>query len=480
MPREQAIAQLADQPLDVLVIGGGIVGAGIARDAAMRGLRVGLVDQADFASGTSSRSSRLLHGGLRYLAQGRIGLVRQSGRGKTVLRRIAPHLFQPLKFVFPAYNKSDWPLWKLRVGVKAYDFVCGHPKDERSESLDVPTITHGLPMLSTQDLAGGVSYFDALTFDARLVIDTLRSASWCGAAVVNYLRYEKSQRNGDLWRVRLGDVISSRDVEIASRWIVNAAGPWADRFAASRVKLRLTKGVHVLIDREKLPIDAAVVMPSGKRILFAIPWGEKIILGTTDTDFAGDPASVAADANDVKSILDVSNHVFAGVNLREAYVVATWAGVRPLLADPRGGPSDISRAHEILVGKDDWMDVAGGKLTTYRLMAEQAVDRIVKSLNRPAPPCETANVPLSEGDDAFGGVLPPEVSRNAVEHCCRDEWAMHLDDVMVRRTGWRYAHRDVRLADRVAEWMAACCGWDRRRTDDELHRYRAAVGIQLG
>lgn len=454
--RLNSLTRLSAAPFDVLVIGGGIVGAGVARDAAMRGLSTALVERADFASGTSSRSSRLLHGGLRYLAQGRLRLVREAGAEKMVLRRIAPHLTRPMPFVFPTYRGTEWKLWKLRIGVKIYDWLSAGRNFDASGSLRPAETGRLLPGLNSNGLTGAVRYFDAVTSDARLVLDTLRSAARHGATVLNYTSFDSADRRGDAWRCRVTDRLSGTSRECSARTIVNAAGAWGDRFPQSRVKLRLTKGVHLVVHRERLPVPECAVMTERSRILFAIPWGERTVLGTTDTDYAGDLDSPACEPADAQYILGVANEFFPAANLNPDDVTSTWAGLRPLVADPSGRPSDISRAHEIHMTQPGWIDVAGGKLTTYRLMAEQTVDRIVAFCKAAAAPCATAIEPLLRAsDDApFGGIIPPDVSREAVEHYCRHEWAVHSDDVLLRRSGWQhYVDDPADVGKRVRRWM---------------------------
>jgi glycerol-3-phosphate dehydrogenase len=484
--RGSALRQLASDPLDVLIAGGGVLGAGIARDAARRGLRVGLVEQHDFAYGTSSRSSRLLHGGLRYLAQGRVGLVREASREKTIIRAIAPHLCEPLAFVFPTFRAppwASWARWKLRIGVKMYDLLCLGQNFEKSSSLGAGQVCDRFPGIRSQDLTGGVRYFDALTQDARLVIDTLRSAARAGAAVLNYCRLDDAHRDTaerGPWRCILHDRLADERFEVRSRCVVNATGPWAEQLPHSSVRLRLTKGVHLVIDRDRLPIPDAVVMTEGNRILFAIPWGRCVILGTTDTDYNAPIEAVHTEPGDAAYVLGVVNATFPDADLSEADIISTWAGLRPLLADPDGHPSDISRTHEILTDGRGWWDVAGGKLTTYRLIAEQTVSRIQHELGLAVSQCDTGRVPLLESseDRGFSGILPPDVTREAVEHYCANEWAIHLDDIMVRRAGWHYYHRDTwAIARRVAGWMAGSLGWDAARVEQELQDggYRAGL-----
>src|SRR6266576_2402164 len=442
-PRTNVIESLSSAPLDVLVIGGGIVGAGIARDAAMRGLRVGLVEQHDFAFGTSSRSSRLLHGGMRYLAQGRLGLVHEASVEKKIVHHIAPHLAEPLPFIFPTYRgNKNWVLWQLKIGVKIYDLLCGGRNLGKSTWLSRTEVLEKVPVLAESNLTGAVRYYDGLTNDARLVLDTLRSAARSGATVVNYCRFKNANRatwerrrpagefqtidlrdapagrqrsQDEIWECELEDRLTQKTFTIGAHTVVNATGPWADGLPHSHVKLRITKGIHLVVARSKVPVPDTVVMTEGKRILFAIPWGERTILGTTDTDYNGPLDHVTADAADIRYVLQVTNQFFPNAKLSDGDVISTWAGLRPLIANPDGTPSDISRSHEIRNPEPGWWDVAGGKLTTYRLMAEQTVDQIVKSLNelnglnRGLTACRTADEPLLPQNEVTGvsGILPP-------------------------------------------------------------------------
>jgi glycerol-3-phosphate dehydrogenase len=484
------LAELIRAPLDVLVIGGGIVGAGVARDAAMRGLRVGLVEQHDFAYGTSSRSSRLLHGGLRYLAQGRLGLVRAASAEKKIIHHIAPHLAEPLPFIFPTYRGTrDWVLWQLKIGVKLYDLLCGGRNFGNSTWLSREEAMQKVPGLRLEGLYGAVRYYDGFTNDARLTLDTLRSAANHGALLLNYCRFTNGNNQG-LWHCEVEPESAGHPQKILARAVVNATGPWAGGVPHSRVKLRMTKGVHLVVDRSRLPVPETVVMTEGKRILFAIPWGERTIVGTTDTDYRGSLEDVRAEPADISYLLEVTNRFFPGTSLAEPAVVSTWAGVRPLLAQPNGEPSDVSRSHEIRHPEPGWWDVAGGKLTTYRLMAEQTVDKIVKTLreseksegiNRLAGLGEsrTATEPLLPAAETAGvsGILPPEPTRRAVEHYINREWASHLEDVMLRRTGWHYYFRDApQKAKFVADWMAEFLDWPAETRTAELERYAHVTG----
>lgn len=483
--RAKAFAALCERPLDLLVIGGGIVGAGIIRDAAMRGLRAGLVEQHDFASGTSSRSSRLLHGGIRYLAQGRIGLVREASIEKKVIHQIAPHLANPLPFLFPTYRSNrEWRLWKLKIGVKLYDLLCGGKNLGKSSWLSPDEAVKRVPGLSADGLSGAVRYFDGLTNDARLVLDSLRSAERHGALLTNYCRFIDATRNAGVWSCNVTDSQSETNLSVQAKNIVNAAGPWADRLPHSRVKLRLAKGVHLVVDSGRISVTDTVVMTEGKRILFAIPWGERTILGTTDTDYNGSLEWIFADPADIQYILDITNRFFPHADLSRDDVISSWAGVRPLIADPNGSPSDISRSHQIDNPEPGWWDVAGGKLTTYRLMAEQTVDQIVNALKsaglKPeSGRCRTAEEPLlpTAETNAISGIIPPEFNLDAVRHFCEKEWAAHLDDVMVRRTSWHYYYKDAEArAIQVAQWMKDLLNWPDEVARKEVERYKEMTG----
>jgi glycerol-3-phosphate dehydrogenase len=333
-------------------------------------------------------------------------------------------------------------------------------------------------------LNGAVRYYDGLTNDARLVLDTLRSAARYGALLLNYTKFKNAQFTSGEWKCELEDHEKAEGPRyfVRARAIVNATGPWADGLQHSAVKLRLTKGIHCVVEKNRVPVPDAVVMTEGKRILFAIPWGDRTILGTTDTDYRGSMDRVHADEADIAYVVKIVNQHFPGAKLTSQDVISTWAGLRPLIADPNGKPSDISRSHQIKSPEPYWWDVAGGKLTTYRLMAEQAVDQIVKKLNLSAKTCRTAKEPLLPQNEVNGlsGITPPKFTRNTVEHQCRSEWAVHLDDVMVRRTSWHYYFRDAeKRAGQVADWMAEIQNWSAAEKETELQRYRNSVNPKL-
>ncbi len=478
--RTRMIEAAQERPLDLLVIGGGIVGAGVARDAAMRGLRVALVEQHDFAFGTSSRSTRLLHGGIRYLQQFRLGLVHEASVEKRVIARIAPHLAEPMRFIYPVYERDRYSMWQMRIGVKVYDLLSGGRNLGRSDAAGTDVVQRWLPKINDEQLRGAVRYYDALTNDARLVLDSLRSAARHGATVLNYMPLLSAERSGDVWVCRCRDENDGREYDLRARCVVNATGPWASHWQHSGLQLRPSKGVHLVVDRSHLPVDDAVVVSEGKRILFVIPWGERLILGTTDTDYQGSLEDVRAEPADVSYILNSVNTAFKGLMLSEGDIISHWAGLRPLIADSKGTPSDISRRHVILNGQPGWWDIAGGKLTTYRLIAEQALDRIVKRERFKAGPCLTARQPLLAGGltDTYSGILPPPLSEDSVIYYCTHEWARTLSDVMIRRTSWHhYVESKQEAARWVCHWMGSLLGWDDQERAAQYQAYQQFTSL---
>ena len=251
-----------------------------------------------------------------------------------------------------------------------------------------------VPGLNPYDLTGAVRYFDSQSNDARLVIDTIRSAAGHGAIVANYLRLESADPVKGGWACQLRDTLNDQIYRAFSRTVVNACGPWAATLPHSSIRLRLTKGVHLVIDRKRLNVTDAVMVTEKERLLFVIPWGDRSILGSTDTDYNGPLDDIRTDPDDVQYVLGIINRYFPDAKLTPSDILSTWAGLRPLIASGQGGPSDISRAHQIDMPKPGWLDVAGGKLTTYRLIGEQVVDRLLKHMGKKAPPCRTAEEPL--------------------------------------------------------------------------------------
>ena len=374
---------------DVLVIGGGITGAGVARDAAMRGMRVAIVDKGDWASGTSGKSSRLVHGGIRYLEQGDIALVRESVRERETLLRIAPELVRPLEFTWPIFRGARLPKWKLRIGLTVYDMLAGKARGRRHHSLDRNGVLELEPELREANLVGGMSYFDAATDDAGLTLANVKSAVSHGAIAVNFARVESitaSAGKGDGALVR--DTLDGGSVRVAARVIVSATGPW---------QAKGTKGSHIVVPRLQVGNNSAVTMisPDDGRVMFTLPSGDDTIIGTTDLRTDETPDNVTASEAEIAYMLRAANFYFPDANLTPDNVTETWAGIRPLAEAPPGtSPSSISREHRISRDKKGMLVVTGGKLTTYRSMAAEIVDHVESQLGRAHQQSRTDLEPL--------------------------------------------------------------------------------------
>lgn len=391
----QQMWQRLGEPVDLLVIGGGINGAGIARDAARRGLSVALVEARDLAYGTSSRSSKLIHGGLRYLEQLEFSLVFEAVSERRILMDVAPHLVRPLGFLFPIFSDSRHTLTTLNTGLWVYEGLSLFRSPKRHRRLKPEDVHNEEPLLRREDLRGAPLYYDCSTDDARLTLESALDGADHGAIIATWARATEfiSDDTGRITGAVVEDTLGEHEpTEVRADAVVNATGPWVDdiRNMAGDVTsdlLRPTKGVHIVVDRQRLPVHNAVVCfhPQDERVLFAIPWAERTYLGTTDTDYSDDPGAVRADADDVRYLIAAANDYFPDSELTEEDVIATWAGLRPLIA-PAGGDadeiseSDVSREHQVIVDESGLITIAGGKLTTYRRMSAEVVDTVVKLL----------------------------------------------------------------------------------------------------
>lgn len=529
------LAAVATGPADLIVIGGGITGAGIARDAALRGLRTVLLEQRDLAWGTSSRSSRLIHGGVRYLEHGQLRLVFEALQERAVLSRIAPHLVRPLPFVFPLHQGDRLPLWKLAAGMWLYDLLALFSNVSRHHMLGKRALLEREPALRTAGLKGAVRYFDAQCDDARLTIATARSARAAGAEVRTGTLVTSLLREGArITGVRARDLETGGESELHATVVVNATGPWVDAVrrledGAAAPLLRRTKGVHVVVPRARIGHHEAITFlsPIDGRVMFVLPWGDSSYLGTTDTDTAESPDDVAATAEDVRYILRSVNNRFPSAHLTEDDVVATWAGLRPLVADhaPSAAP-DVSREHVIVEGPGGVLTVAGGKLTTYRAMAARVVDMVVRRVptrdgrpwpdesgtdREPLPGGETAELAsirslgldagFSEatvahllrnyGTEAAGlynlarrepalavplHPLHPAIAAEVV-HAARREFARRVEDVLVRRIHLYYEtpDRGAAAVTRTAELLGRELSWTTAEIGRQAEEYRALL-----
>ncbi|HEV7735725.1 MAG TPA: glycerol-3-phosphate dehydrogenase/oxidase [Candidatus Binatia bacterium] len=513
--RDSAIGALAGADLDLLVVGGGITGAGIARDAALRGLSVALIEAVDFAAGTSSRSSKLIHGGVRYLQQGDVGLVREAASERAVLRKLAPHLAEPLLMVMPTYGRGTH--MKLGAGLWAFEKIATVDASERHRMWDRDEALKSEPTLAGKGLFGAATFVEYLTDDARLVLANIAGAVAAGALCANHAEVIALDRT----QATIRDALSGRTVRTRARVIVNAAGPWVGEVrrragAASGRQLQLTKGIHLVVDHARLPVQHIVVMSArDKRSVFAVPRDGVTYLGTTDTMFGRPTLHPEVTAEDADYLLEAANRTFAGEPLQQRDVLASWAGLRPLLAEEGKSASEISRKDEIMVDASSGLiSIAGGKLTTYRRMAERVVDQVCQKLDKKIA-SRTTEVPLPGGESTAPDVsarLPqldaaalarlvrlhgtgvvaiadrvastpasgelvtglPGVLRAEVEHAVDDEMALTLEDVLERRLRVLLFDRTqgVEGVEAAAAIVAERLGWDAARTAAEIDGYR--------
>lgn len=407
--RKNVLAEMAVEKLDLLVIGGGITGAGIAWDAAVRGMKVGLLEMGDFASGTSSKSTKLVHGGLRYLKQGEVKLVREVGKEREILHRNAPHIVIPAPMLMPIYKGGTYGYWASSVGLYVYDWLAGVKPSERRRMLSREETIRTEPMLKQEGLIGAGYYYEYRTDDARLTVDVMKTAQMYGARIVNYARvtdflYEQGKAAG----VRCTDEWTGESYEILAEKMVNAAGPWVDRLrqkdgSLSGKRLLLTKGVHLVVDYSRLPVRQAAYfdVPDG-RMIFAIPRDGKTYIGTTDTVYEGrieNPRTTKADRD---YLIHAVNSVFPEAGLGEDDIESSWAGLRPLIGEKGKAPSEISRKDEIFISASGLISIAGGKLTGFRKMAQKVVDSVAAQLKAETgigfPACSTDRIVISGGD----------------------------------------------------------------------------------
>lgn len=407
MNRQSNLITLQSTAFDLLVIGGGITGAGIALDAAARGLKTALVEKDDFASGTSSRSTKLIHGGLRYLKQLEFALVKEVGSERAIVHKLAPHLVVPEKMLLPLYEKRGLGYWLTSIGLKIYDWLAGvKPEDQRKMLTRLQTLNHE-PLLKKDDVKGGAIYAEYRTDDARLTMEIIKLASQKGACIANYAKVIKfDYADNQIAGAILNDQVSGKEFLIKAAVVVNATGPWVDELrtinkSKQGKQLHLTKGVHIVLPFHRLPVRQAIYfdVPDG-RMIFAIPRGRVTYVGTTDTDYHEDKNHVLASRKDVEYIINAINETFPSVLLTLADVESSWAGLRPLIHEEGKSASELSRKDEIFESETGLISIAGGKLTGYRKMAERVVDKVIEqkfeSLDLKA--CTTDKMILPGGD----------------------------------------------------------------------------------
>ena len=402
--RSKILTNLREQSYDLLIIGGGITGAGIALDAASRGLKTALLEKNDFAFGTSSRSTKLIHGGLRYLKQLEFGLVKEVGSERAVVHNLAPHLVVPEKMLLPLSEKKGLGYWLTSIGLKIYDWLAGVKPEDQRRMLTRSQTLRSEPLLRKDDVKGGAIYAEYRTDDARLTIENIKAAVQHGAEVLNYARvtgflYEENKVVG----VTVVDVLSGVEFQIRSKAVVNAAGPWVDELreinnSKQGKRLHLTKGVHIVVPYERFPVRQAIYFDADDdgRMIFAIPRGRTTYIGTTDTNYTGDKDHVYTSREDAEYLLHAVNTTFASVPLVLSDIESSWAGLRPLIHEEGKSASELSRKDEIFESPTGLISIAGGKLTGYRKMAERVVNLIIKKnfADRDLKPCHTITLKL--------------------------------------------------------------------------------------
>jgi glycerol-3-phosphate dehydrogenase len=522
--REKSLARFRDEEFDLAVIGAGINGAAVARDASMRGLRVALIERGDFAGATSSRSSKLIHGGFRYLPQGQLKLVYEALRERERLRhRTAPHLVHPIQFLFPIYRRRGFNRFTMSMGLTLYDLFARMPFKEWHSSLNPAEVRETEPALSRDGLTGGAMYFDAWADDARVTFENVLDADLHGAAVANYAEVESfGASDGKLASASVRDLIGGGSYEVRAKEFLNAAGPWVDDIRrlddpTAQPCVRLTKGVHLVFARTILPVRESLVLADERgRIVFVMPHDRYVLVGTTDTDFTGDPASVRTEIGDVEYLIAVLAESLPGIKLTNADVATSFAGLRALVREKDGAaPSSVPREEVIIESTSGLITVAGGKFTTHREIAQKLVDLVMKRMGRPAGICPTLTTPfpgarpLEKGEESGGaavmrtipgtaaeilkaryGTRAPIVARIAsrrpelaqplsrgcpavgaeVVNAVVNEMAHSVGDFLIRRTSlsWRAPVEAEAAAAAVARIMAAELGWDRAREDAEV------------
>lgn len=510
--RGEQLTTLASHEFDVLVIGGGITGCGVARDAALRGLSVALVEQNDFASGTSSRSSRLIHGGVRYLEHGQLHLVFESSAERRRLLRLAPHLVRPLEFTWPVYAGSRIRRWKLGAGLMLYDALSLFRNVGRHHRLSSRAVLEHEPALQREGLLGGARYYDAATNDSRLTLANAIGAAEAGALTMNHAAVTALiPENGRVAGATVRDCLTDTSCNVRARVVVNATGPWSDVLrhldGETGPAVRGSKGAHIAVPRERIGNHNALTLisPVDGRVLFVLPAEEHAIVGTTDTYTSASPDDVRATREDIAYLLAAVNSFFPAASLTHDDVVSAWAGIRPLVPAAGETPGAVSREHAISTSTRGLVSITGGKLTTYRVMAADVMTIVLAALNRPSSPDRTKSMPLPGGDfnsldalivDAARVTNDSTLARHLVtaygsrwsrvwseinqlgggesiadglpytigelRYSVREEMAYTLADLLIRRTHIAYDTRDhgVAASEKSAMALSEVFGWD--------------------
>lgn len=455
--RQKFKDKLANEQFDLLVVGGGITGCGIALDAALRGMKVALVEKDDFASGTSSRSTKLIHGGLRYLKQLEFKLVHDVGTERATVHRLARHVVIPEKMLLPIYKDGTLGSLTTSMALLVYDLLAGVKSDERRKMLSVSDTLRHEPLLHTNGLEGSGLYFEYRTDDARLVIENAKSAHAAGAVLLNYTEVKEFtyDSSGSVTGALVHDKTTGELLQVKSQVTVNAAGPWVDLLrkadkSLQGKRLQLTKGVHLVFPFDKLPLRQAAYFDVGDgRMIFAIPRDGITYVGTTDTVYNQDIDHPVCTKADAEYLLAAVNRLFTGVHLTLKDIVSTWAGLRPLIQEDGKAPGELSRKDEIFESKSGLLSIAGGKLTGYRLMAEKIVDLTQEKLKKKFAPCTTSSHYLSGGhfdsDKDFEKALLSIISSTG----------SFMDESLVRSWFFRYGTNTPKVIEYYKEQTVA-------------------------
>lgn len=430
---------------DLIVIGGGITGAGIALDASVRGLKVALIEMQDFASGTSSRSTKLIHGGLRYLKQLEFKLVAEVGKERAIVYQNAPHLTKPEHLLLPIIKGGSLNMFTGRLGMTIYEFLAGVKKTEWHQVLNKEKAMAAEPLLRKDNLLGGILFYEYRTDDARLTIEVMKEAVDQGACALNYMKAVSfTYENTKISAVKAQDQLTGKIVELKAKYIVNASGPWVDEVddidkKQTQHKLLITKGIHIVVDEKKFPLkQSSYFDTSDKRMIFVIPREGKVYIGTTDTFYKEDLVNPQATPEDITYLIKCVNELFPQVALSKNDVESGWVGLRPLIQKPGKGPSEISRKDELFISDSGLITIAGGKLTGYRKMAQHVVDLISKKLKQSEgkhiPACSTEHIPLS-GGKVGGAVKFPDFMKAKSLRCSQLGLTNTEADTIIHRFG---------------------------------------------
>jgi len=490
--RREALAHLTREECDVLIVGGGITGAGLALDAVSRGLRVALVEKRDFAAGTSSRSTKLIHGGLRYLEHFDFSLVREGLRERAILTKLAPHLVEPFPFVIPIYLQArrnyDHPL-KVRAGLWLYDLLAGGLNIGRHQRLNRDEALKLAPQLDNHGLQGAFIYYDCRTDDARLVIEVIKAAHERGAALANYTRLTGFIRDerGRIVGAQVRDELAGAEFEIRARLSINATGVWMDEVRSlngnaerEAGRVRPSKGIHLLVAAERLRVTTAWLIPSltAHRFYFVVPWEGRVLIGTTDTDYTGNKDAPRAETPEVSEILQAINSYFVGAQLESADVIATFAGLRPLISTGETkNTASLSREEEIFESEDGLISIAGGKLTTYRRMAERAIDLAVRRLAERFGPGRANGSRTKE--IALGGALNRDEIESAAQRLTQAEKITPTTARHLLQTYGLNAQRVVELMREDERWRAPLVAGLPHVAAEVIHAVRQEMALTL-